>query len=552
MTIETEVAQLVTQTRQLDSTIKTELLDVNGDIESLRGRVTNLEIQTGIPTEGGLIPNAGGDHPTEPQVGSGNEVIKVDTDNELIWVWDPDADAWVSIPFTTIAPEITIDVDSIVTQAQSAIDSGIQQQVDDLIASIESTVIDTQQTQLDDIASTVTTHGTTIDNNTAAIQTETTARIDGDSALSQQLTTLATQVDDNNQAFLTFQAAVVADPDGAAAEYLQGLAAQIDANEAELANQQSVNATQFDSVASQLNTLTTSVGNAQTAITSEVTARSSADQSLSTRIDNLVSRVGDNEAAIQTVETAVSGFDGSLADSVSTLQTTVNGLTATVTDQATSLDGIEGRRTLSVNASGQITGVQLLSGANVGSQIKFAANTFTFYDPNTTIETVPFQIIGGKTYIKEAIIGEGWIGTEKIENEATTIMRYAERSDIIPGTMTSWTETASGISWTDAASVTITLPETTEVFITVYGNQGYRNFDWTGNHQNTYQALKINGSIDAWRGTGAIVDTPSFGLVRTLSAGTHTITYSWAGSALANKGYVELGQRSISAMAILR
>jgi hypothetical protein len=552
MTIETEVAQLVTQTKQLDVTIKTEIVDINSDVESLRDRVTNLEIQTGIPTEGGLIPNAGGDHPTEPTIGVGNEVIKIDEESEVIYLWDPESDAWVSIPFTTISPEIAIDVDSIIAQAQAAIDDGIQLTVDELIASIESTVLDTQQTQLDNLASTVTTHGTSIDYNTAAIQQETTARIDGDTAISEQLTTLAAEVDGNNQAFLAFQAAVVADPDGAAAEYLQNLQSQIEDNTANLATEISTRANQTESLSTQVTTLTTSVQNAQTAVQSEITARTSADNALTTRIDNLVAEVDGNSAAISSVQQAVSGFDGSLAESVETLQTTVNGLTTTVSDVSSSVDGIEGRRTLTVNANGQVTGVQLLSGANVGSQIKFAANSFIFYDPNTGVETVPFSIIGGTTYIKKAAIGEAWIDSEKIEPQSATILSAGEGNTVVAATMPVGVASTYSVPWIDIVSTQLTLDEPTTVQILVYGNQGYRDFDWTGNHQTTYQALFINGVLDAARGTGAIVDTPSFGLVRTLPAGTHTLSYRWNGTAAAGKGEVEMGQRSIMVLASKR
>lgn len=421
MSLESQVQDLVTQTQQLDQTVSTELIDVNTDISKLRSRVTALEIQIGLPDDNtGGVPGGGGSSTSNPGTNLGNDIIQIDTNNELLWLWNPATNSWVSIPFAEISPPIALDVQAIIDQANNAIDSGIQDRIDALAASITATVLDTQQTQIDGLASQVTTLGTTVSGHTSAIQAEATARANADSAIASQVTDLVAEVGTNHQAFLTFQAAVVADPNSAAAEYLQGMQAQLNSNTAAIQTEAATRASADTATATQLNTLVSSVNAAQAAVQQEVTARTSADSAISTSVTNLASRVGTAEGAIQSLQSVTSGLDSNVVSNITTLTSTVNGLTTTVQDTATAVNGIKGKRSIAINANGQVTGIELLGGGTTGSQIKFQASNFIFYDPSTGVETVPFAITGGKAYINNAVIKDADIGTLKIAGNAIT------------------------------------------------------------------------------------------------------------------------------------
>lgn len=473
MSLESQVQDLVTQTTQLDATIHDELLDTNQDVAALRARVTALEIRAGMPDDDtGGVPGGGGTSNTNPSTNLGNDIIQIDKDNNLIWLWNPDTNSWVSIPFTEIAPPIALDVQAIIDQANNAIDDGIEARIQALADSITATVLNTQQTQIDGLAQQVTTLGTTVSGNTSAIQSEATARASADSALASQVTDLVAEVDANHQAFMTFQAAVVADPDGAAAEYLQQMQAQLNANTAAIQTEASTRATADTATASQLNTLVSSVNAAQAAVQQEVTARTSADSAISTSVTNLASRVGTAEGAIQSLQTVTSGLNSNTVQNITTLTSTVNGLTTTVQDVAQAVDGIEGKRTLAINANGRVTGIELLGGGTVGSQIKFQANNFIFYDPSTSVETVPFVISGGKSYINNAVIKDADIGTLKLAgNSVTQAVTFQGAGD-----------TTVGSSQTTVLSGTITVSGTQPIFVNVnaflggvYPSNGFPN-----------------------------------------------------------------------------
>lgn len=478
MTIESQLQSLVTQTQALDFTIKNELIDTNKDLEALRARVTSLEIREGMPDDDtGRIPGGGGGNATDPSTDPnnstlGNDIIRIDQDNELLWLWNPETNSWVSIPFTEISPPIALDVQAIINQANDAIDAGIEDRINALAASITETVLETQQTQIDGLASQVTTLGTTVSGNTSAIQQEATARATADSALASQVTDLVAQVDENHQAFMTFQAAVVADPDGAAAQYLTQLQSQVATNTAAIQTEANTRAAADSSQASQINTLVSSVNATQAAVQQEVSARTSADSAISTSVTNLASRVGTAEGAIQSLQTVTSGLNSNTVSNITTLTSTVNGLTTTVQDVATAVDGVKGKRTLAINANGRVTGIELLGGGTVGSQIKFQASNFIFYDPSTSVETAPFVISGGATYINKAVIKNADIDTLKIAGNSVTVpvrFNFGQAS----GTGSTFT---GSFTMPDAGSVMIvvsmTLPNDNSVYQLDAGGYG--------------------------------------------------------------------------------
>lgn len=421
MSIESKLNDLVLQTEQLDNTIQAEITDIDVNFTSVRSRLSALEGALGVPEDWNTgIPGGGGSYTVPGTSNIGNDVVKIDPTGKLLWLWNPTSQTWVSIPFASIAPPVLINVQAIIDQANTAIDAGLNARLNALAASITSTALSTQQTQIDGLASTVTTLGTTVSGHTSAIQTESTARANGDSALANQLTDLVATVGANNSAFLSFQAAVAADPTSASAQLLNTMQTNISNNTAAIQTESSTRSTQNTSLANQISTLTSAVGAAQAAIVSEANARSSADTAISTVTTSLASQLGTAQGAITALQTVTSGLNSNTVSNITTLSSQVGSLNTTVQDVSTAVNGISGKRTLAINANGQVTGIQLLGGGTTGSQIKFQASNFIFYDPSTNIETVPFAISGGAAYINKAIIKDADIDTLKIAGNAIT------------------------------------------------------------------------------------------------------------------------------------
>jgi hypothetical protein len=564
MSLELQVALLVSQAQQLDTTMSGEIADTNSDVSKLRTRVTNLEVKIGLPDDDdNAIPGGGGSSPTNPGALPGNDVIKVDPDGELIWLWNPASNSWISLPFTEIAPPVELDVGSIIDQANAAIDAGIQDKVDDIIATISGSVVGAQQIKIDGIASTLSLVGTKVDDNTAAIQAESTARATGDSATASQLTTLVAQVNSNNQAFLNFQAAVVADPDGAAASFLQAMQSKIDQNTANLNTEINTRATADTATSSQISSLVTSVGAAQAAVVSEVSARTSADSALTTQLSSLAARVGTAEGAISNVQTVTAGLDGSVATSVSTLTTKVNGMTTTVQDIASSVDGIEGKRSMAINANGQVTGIELLGGGKVGSQIKFQAASLIVYDPSSGVETVPFVISGGATYIKKALIKDADIDTLKIAGNSVIVPKAVTRFDSIASTGDK-DATAAQL----AISASITMPYGGILVFQFSCSQAYAGWDeYAGggsyasattanpNYKGrlvTEFSIRVNGGEHLYHSAAAVESGPTLMGSTQVTPGTHVVEVYWRGQRYDANAMVYLQTRSLLLLGAMR
>ena len=566
MSIESDVQALVTQTQQLDVTFRDELVDTNTDVSLLRTRVTNIEIQLGLPDDNAAgIPGGGGNSATNPGTAGtnlGNDVIQIDQTGELIWLWNPLTNSWVSIPFTSIAPPVAVDVQSVIDQANAAIDTGIDAKVDALLASISATLLSTIQTEIDGLAATVTTLGTTVDGNTAAILEEATARADANTAMASTASTLAATVNDNHTAFTNFQAAVVADPNGAAAEYLQGIQASVASNTAAIATEISTRATADTSTATQLATLVTSVGSATAAVQQEVTARTTAVSAVTSSVTSLASRVGTAEGAITTVQGIVSGLNGSSATQINTLTTTVGSLTTTVQDISSSVNGISGKRSLAINANGQVTGIELLGGGTTGSQIKFQAASFVLYDPSTGIENVPFVVSGGVTTIKTASIGNASIDTLKIAGNAVIVPVAQTRYDSVNSVGSFWEAVPATV-----ISQQIYVPYACTLIILYQAKQAYAGWDaFTTDgaynyfvHNPNYQGpiptesqLILDGTVIRTHGSYAVDNVLAVNHSVPVSAGWHTVSATWRGQRYSADARVNIVERNLTLLGAMR
>jgi hypothetical protein len=212
---------------------------------------------------------------------------------------------------------------------------------------------------------------TDITDNFAFITREQTARATADSALAQDILTLAAKVDGNTAAIVVESTARV-DADGA--------------------------------LASQITTLEAVVGDNTAAIQTEATARTTADSALASQITTLQATVGDNTAAIQTEATVRADETGSLF----------------------------AKYTVKVDVNGYVSGFGLASTANNATPFsEFAIRADRFYvaspsGPGITpiipfiVNTTP-QVVNGVdvpvgVYMDAGFIKNGTITNAKIGN----------------------------------------------------------------------------------------------------------------------------------------
>ena len=146
------------------------------------------------------------------------------------------------------------------------------------------------------------------------IQTEQTARIDGDTALASDITSLTTTVNTNNTNTL-----------------------------AAIQTEETARTTADTALSNQISTLTadvsTDIQNVTAQITAEATTRATEDTALATSVSNLTSVVNSNNtaalAAVQDEATTRATEDTALASSISSLSATVDSNTAAISTEAT-------------------------------------------------------------------------------------------------------------------------------------------------------------------------------------------------------------------------
>lgn len=208
----------------------------------------------------------------------------------------------------------------------------------------------------------------------------------------------------DNFAFITREQTARATADSALAEDILTVAARVDSNTAAISVETSARATADSALASQITTLEAVVGDNTSAIQTETTARTTADSALASQITTLQATVGDNTAAIQTEATVRADETGNLF----------------------------AKYTVKVDVNGYVSGFGLASTANNATPFsEFAIRADRFYvaspsGPGITpiipfiVNTTP-QVVNGVDvpvgiYMDAAFIKNGTITNAKIGN----------------------------------------------------------------------------------------------------------------------------------------
>ena len=240
--------------------------------------------------------------------------------------------------------------------------------------------------------------GALIDDNSALIVSEQTARADADSALATSITTLTASVDSNLAAIVAEQTAR-ADADSAIALDVTSLSATVGGIQTTIDGIE----TEVDANASAVSGLGTRVTTTEGNITSIAEDITNLQSSITTTDGNVTS----NASAISGLQTSVSNLDGDItavASDVTTLTTTVGTNTASISTVSSSVNGLEAKYGVEIDNNGNISGFQLLSGAGSPSAFNVRADQFNLFNSAGSAAGTPFsvftspRVIGGVTY----------------------------------------------------------------------------------------------------------------------------------------------------------
>jgi len=125
--------------------------------------------------------------------------------------------------------------------------------------------------------------------------------------------------------------------------------------------------------------------------------------------------------------------DTVLAGLITTISTEVDGALATITEFAESVDGIMAQWGVQVNVGGVITGLIKLSADEDYSVVKIQADKFIISNEAGTEGDSPFEITGGITYIKEAVIPTLTVDKLLVANFGSNLIINPDAEDNLGG-----------------------------------------------------------------------------------------------------------------------
>lgn len=166
----------------------------------------------------------------------------------------------------------------------------------------------------------------------------------------------------------------------------------------------------LSSLGSDVDANATAVSSLQTTVTQQGADITSNASSITQLQSDLTSAEGDitaNATAVSSLQTTVTqqGNDISAnASAITSLETTVDGNTSSITTLQQSVNGIEAEFTVRVDINDRITGFGLIAGVDE-TEFGIVADRFVIADPNDSAEAIaPFEVVGGVTFIKSAVI----------------------------------------------------------------------------------------------------------------------------------------------------
>ncbi|AXF53118.1 MAG: tail component [Caudoviricetes sp.] len=269
----------------------------------------------------------------------------------------------------------------------------------------------------------------------AQIIEEREVRATADEAIAKELVVFKAEID-GNAAKISTLTQVVADNDSATSSRLDALEAQVgDDIQAAIRSEAEARATADEALGKRIDvvsaTMATDKAELQAAITAEQLARVTADEAMAQRVDTIeAGLITDTEvnALIQVEAIARANADGALGQRIDTVQIKVGENTASIQESRTAISDIDGRMktSWSLKMEHQQDGKYVAAGIGLGiengpaglqSQFLVRADRFAVVSGDGGTEAAPFVVQGGQVFIKQALIGDGWITNAMIGNE---------------------------------------------------------------------------------------------------------------------------------------
>lgn len=240
--------------------------------------------------------------------------------------------------------------------------------------------------------------------NLALIQSEATARTNADSSLASSINTLGTRMGTAEAAIIAESSARSTAISAEATARTQLAATLRGETSAAITAEQNVRSTADTAFANTLSLIGAKNGAGTAWVLNESTVQLSGGVSLGTRLSGIDTALGANASAIVNEQTARTTADSSLAQSISTVSSNLGGLTSSVSSLSSAVNGLSARQGISLDVNGYVTGYVQNNDGTSGS-FTILADRFAVVSPGGGTPFVPFEISDGFVRIKDAIIG---------------------------------------------------------------------------------------------------------------------------------------------------
>ena len=323
-------------------------------------------------------------------------------------------------------------------QLHSRIDTNVSR-IDDNAAAIV-TESETRATETEALANQITTLVAEVDENRAAIQTESEVRATEDEALASRITTMQVEVDGNKAAIQT-ESEVRASEDEVLAKRIDTQTARIDDNAAAIQTESEVRASEDEALAKQITTLAAEVDENSAAIETESEVRASEDEVLASNITTLRADMDDASAAIRDEMTVIIDEGQKLASRVQTVELDLDETKGAIETRMEAVENELGEirleYTVIVDNDGYAGGFGIINEDGVIAAL-WRVDTFAIGSPGE--ESLAFAVDDGRTvmdgaYIKDASINTAQIGSldvEKLTGDTATFVN----ANIVDGSIT--------------------------------------------------------------------------------------------------------------------
>lgn len=332
--------------------------------------------------------------------------------------------------------------------------------------------------------------------------------------------------------------------DGAVQEQGLSLSASIEGVQADLTQNYVTAVSQASALASLETSLSAQIGAVSADLSQNYYTLAEVDSAIAAVQTTLQSQIGAVSASLSANYYTAAQTNSAISAQTSSLTTAVGNLTTTVNSVQSSVDGVRGTYGIEINNNGHIRGFGLISDlvdGNVVSQFTVVADEFRVVHSDGGALTTPFTVLGGQTFIKDALIGNAAVGTLQIAGNAVTVPKAQ--------TFTS-TRTGNG-AWQQCNNMSFTMPQAGQITLTWHGSQFYVP---TGTEPGIGVRFLVNGAVVASRITGNNGDTglendwPSYAYSASIGAGTHSFRVEWFGG----NSNVRLKARTLIAMGTMR